>query len=158
MKVLIFAKDENLRFFKPLLTWVMTQNVETSMTTPNFILTCSSRALNKYYNFQVADYQYITATLSYRSLWYLKSTLTCRLAALQHIPRLHSTFDGNRASLQHQQHRLMSLNRLRVLFIYNLDIDAYRVLQNFAKCCPHRHIISTYYITNSQWVQTLTSI
>jgi len=34
----------------------MTKNVDTSLTTPNLILTCSSRALNKYYNFQVADY------------------------------------------------------------------------------------------------------
>ena len=32
-------------FFKPLLTWVMTKNVDTSVTTPNFILTCSSREL-----------------------------------------------------------------------------------------------------------------
>ena len=69
---------------------------------------------------QVANYQYSTATLSYRSLsnWYLKCTLSCRLAALQHIPCLHSAFDGNRASLQHQQHRLMSLNRLCVLFLF----------------------------------------
>ena len=44
----------------------MTKNVDTSLTTPNFILTCSSRALNKYYNFQVADYQYSAAMLSYR--------------------------------------------------------------------------------------------
>ena len=80
MKVFIFAKDENMRFFKPLLTWVMNKNVHTSVTTPNFILTCSSRALYNYYNFQVADYWYSTATLSYKSLWYLMCTLSCRLA------------------------------------------------------------------------------
>ena len=32
-------------FFKALLTWVMTKNVDTSVTTTNFILTCSSREL-----------------------------------------------------------------------------------------------------------------
>ena len=34
----------------------------------NFILTCSSGALYKGYNFLVADYLYNTATLSYKSL------------------------------------------------------------------------------------------
>ena len=38
MKVLIFAKDENM-------TVLLTKNVDTSLTTPNFILTCSSREL-----------------------------------------------------------------------------------------------------------------
>ena len=46
MEVVTFAKDENIRFFfKPLLTWVMIKNVDTSVTTLNFILTCSSGAL-----------------------------------------------------------------------------------------------------------------
>jgi len=30
----------------------MTKNVDTSVTTPNFILICSSRALYNYYNFK----------------------------------------------------------------------------------------------------------
>ena len=46
MKVLTFAKNENIRFFfKLLLTWVMIKNVDTSVTTLNFILTCSSGGL-----------------------------------------------------------------------------------------------------------------
>ena len=70
-------------------------------------------ALENHYNFQVADYRYSTATLSYKSLWYLKCTVSCRLAALQHIPCLHSAFDGNSASLQHW---LMSLNRVFLFY------------------------------------------
>ena len=51
------------------------------------------------YNFLVADYQYSTATLSYKSV---KCTHSYWLAALQHIPCVHSTFDGNGTSLQLQ--------------------------------------------------------
>ena len=79
---------------------------------------------------------YSTVTLSYRSLWYLKCTLSYRLAALQHIPCLHSTFDGYGASLQHQQqHQLMSLNRLCVLFLFPLQFR-YRCIQNLCNILP----------------------
>ena len=107
----------------------MTKNVDTSVTTPNFILTCSSRALYNYYNFQVADYRYSTATLatSHFDTNVLKCTLSCRLAVLQHIQCLHSAFDGNRASLQYQQHRLMS-----VLFLFPKQFR-YRCIQGFAE-------------------------
>ena len=91
-RYLYLLKMRICNLFEPLL-W-------TKMLTP--CLTRSSRALYKYYNFKVAEYWYSTATLSYRSLWYLKCTLSCRRAALQHIPCLNSAFDGNRASLQYQ--------------------------------------------------------
>jgi len=66
--------------------------------------------------------------------------ISYRLAALQHIPCLHSAFDGYSASLQLQQHRLMSLKLIGFVccsyFLYNFDIDAYRVLQNLCNILP----------------------
>ena len=66
----------------------------------------------------------------------VKCTLCCRLAALHHILCLHSAFDGNRASLQHQQHGLMSLNWLCVLFIFRIQFR-YRCIQGFAESLQH---------------------
>jgi len=45
VKVLIFAKDENMQFFKTTANLSYGQNVDTSVTTPNFILTRSCRDL-----------------------------------------------------------------------------------------------------------------
>ena len=39
MKVLIFAKDENMQFLKPLLTSVMTKSVLPSVTSQTFPMT-----------------------------------------------------------------------------------------------------------------------
>ena len=51
------------------------------------------------YNFLVADHQYSAALLSYKSLGHFSEVCTSYwLAALQHIPCLHRTFDGNGAS------------------------------------------------------------
>jgi len=48
MKVLIFAKDENMEFFfKSLLTWVMTKSVLPLVTSQRFPTTWSSWALYK---------------------------------------------------------------------------------------------------------------
>ena len=50
---------------------------------------------------------------------------SAHLATLEHMPCLHSTFDGYGTSLQHQ---LISLNTglcMLFLLLYNLDIDAY---------------------------------
>jgi len=93
----------------------MTKNVDTSVTTQNFILT----ALYKYYNFQVADTSN-TAQPHWATSHF--DTWSVYLAAgLLHYSTSyasHSAFDGNRASLQHQQqHRLMSLNRLCAVLI-----------------------------------------
>ena len=48
----------------------------------------------------------------------MKCTLFYRLAALQHIPCLHSAFDGNSTSLQY---RLMSLSSICVLFLFSIQ-------------------------------------
>ena len=44
---------------------------------------------------------------------WVKCTLSCRLVALQHIPCLHSTFDGYGASLQHQPLPEMERHHIR---------------------------------------------
>ena len=55
--------------------------------------------------------------------WLLNPRLACivcgiyRIAALQHIECIHSTFDGNGPFLQHQ---LMSLNRFCTVFLINV--------------------------------------
>jgi len=66
MKVRIFAKDENMRFFYTTANlsydqkcWHFTDHTKLHLQL--------YRALNKYYNFQVADYQYSHTEL-YRSL------------------------------------------------------------------------------------------
>jgi len=53
------------------------------------------------YTFLVADYWSSTATLSYKPLDSLVKSSYC-LATLQHIPRIHSAFYGNSASLEDQ--------------------------------------------------------
>ena len=109
---------------KPLLTWVM---INTSMTTQTSsrlaalkpcikAKVCTLSSIS--YNFLVADYRYSTASLSYICTSHLDTSVKCTLsywlAALQHIPCLHSAFDGKGTSLHHQP---TSLNRLCAVFL-----------------------------------------
>ena len=63
MKELTFAENENM--VKLLLTWVMIKNVDTSVTTQNFILTCSSGALyNNYGRYTISKLGLLATTSS----------------------------------------------------------------------------------------------
>ena len=106
--------------FKPLLTWGMIKNVDTSVTTQISVWHAAQEPCingrSFSYNFLVAD-----TTDTAQPRWgtshldtSLKCTLSYWLATLQHIPCLHSTFDVDGASLQHQP---TSLNRVYIVFL-----------------------------------------
>ena len=101
-----------------LLTWGMIKNVDTSVTTQtSFWHAAQEPCINGRsisYNFLVAD----TTDTAHRGTSHLDTSLKCTLsywlATLQHIPYLHSTFDVDGASLQHQP---TSLNMVYIVFL-----------------------------------------
>ena len=106
----------------------------------------TSRSIS--YNFMVADCQYSTATLSYKSLWYLREVRTllqaCRTTAHPMPPQCFC----NSASLQH---RLMSLSSICVVFLFSMQFCIQqqhgRLLPSklvaFVSSCLHMALINT---------------
>ena len=97
----------------------MTKNVDTLVTTSNFILTFSSRALYSRLSIQYSHTELQVTLILKRSVHLATGLLhySTSHACLQ------STFDGYGTSLQLQQHQLMSLNRLCVLFLFPIQFS-----------------------------------
>jgi len=108
-------------FFRPLQTWDMLKNVDTSVTTKTSsrlaaLEPCTykkiSQAWSTRYNFLVADYWY---SIPHWATSHFDTSAKCALAccATAHPMPSHCS-DGNGTFLQHQ---LMSHNRLCVVFL-----------------------------------------
>ena len=99
MKVLTFAKDENVRFFQHHANLSYDQRCWHFSGHTNFIPTCGNKQdlLISYGSRLLIQHSH--AELLNTSV---RSALSYWLIALQHILCIHSTFDGNKASLQHR--------------------------------------------------------